>query len=273
MVSLEIKNIDEREGNFIFKKIDRSIINALRRILISDVPSYCLDTINLRKNNSYMNDDFLSHRIGLIPFCFLSEKESFRNQEECKCINGCQKCMIKFHLNIKNETDKVCPVYSNDFKQEENPFYTMKPISFPLFPKGIMICKLDVDQSIDLTGTIRKGYGREHAKWSCVSTTSYQEILTIKNQEKDLDETLRKNLIQSCPVNIFSEDNGSLKINNEDRCIECFQCKDHVDISIENSNDSFLFFLESNGTYEVKNLLKKSIQILRKKINFYIDQS
>ena len=62
MVSLEIKNIDEREGNFIFKKIDRSIINALRRILISDVPSYCLDTINLRKI-IYMNDDFLSHRI------------------------------------------------------------------------------------------------------------------------------------------------------------------------------------------------------------------
>ena len=77
MVSLEIKNIDEREGNFIFKKIDRSIINALRRILISDVPSYCLDTINLRKNNSYMNDDFLSHRIGLIPFVFYQKKNLF----------------------------------------------------------------------------------------------------------------------------------------------------------------------------------------------------
>ena len=60
----------------------------------------------------------------------------------------------------------------------------MKPISFPLFPKGIMICKLDVDQSIDLTGTIRKGYGREHEMVLCFYYFLSRDF-TIKNQEKD----------------------------------------------------------------------------------------
>ena len=98
MKEVKINEVDSFEGSLFFKGIDRSIINSIRRILISEIPSYSLDTIELKKNNTIMNDEYLVHRIGLIPFLFLENEDNFRNQEDCNCMNGCEKCHLYFFL-------------------------------------------------------------------------------------------------------------------------------------------------------------------------------
>jgi len=42
--------------------------NALRRALISDIPTIAPNTIVIRKNTSCQTDEYIAHRIGLIPF-------------------------------------------------------------------------------------------------------------------------------------------------------------------------------------------------------------
>lgn len=47
--------------------IDCSFSNAIRRILIAEVPSIAIDRVYLHQNTSVMPDEVLCHRFGLIP--------------------------------------------------------------------------------------------------------------------------------------------------------------------------------------------------------------
>lgn len=267
MKKVKINEIDPYEGTLLFKGIDRSIINSIRRILISEIPSYSLDTIELKKNNTIMNDEYLAHRIGLIPFTFVENEDNFRNQEDCNCINGCEKCHLYFLLEKENNTNELLPVYSSDFQLESNKNYNIKPVEYKNFKNGILICYLDKNESISLRCRIHKGIGKDHAKWSCVSNTSFKEISSIKIMKNKLSEEETNKVISSCPVNLFYQEDGILKIKNEENCIQCSQCTENTNIELSYHPKNFLMNIESNGSYTIKDLFQKSLSILDKKLN------
>ncbi len=63
---------------------DLAIANSLRRIMISEVPTLTIDLVELRENTSALHDEFIAHRLGLIPL--VSEQvDSFATAEECAC--------------------------------------------------------------------------------------------------------------------------------------------------------------------------------------------
>lgn len=47
--------------------VDAPIANALRRILISEVPTMAISTVYISNNTSILPDEVLAHRLGLIP--------------------------------------------------------------------------------------------------------------------------------------------------------------------------------------------------------------
>jgi len=46
---------------------DPAIANALRRILLSDIPSMAIEKVYMYQNTSIMQDEVLAHRLGLLP--------------------------------------------------------------------------------------------------------------------------------------------------------------------------------------------------------------
>ena len=52
---------------FDIKGIDSSIANALRRILIAEVPTVAVHRCYVSNNTSVMQDEVLAHRLGLMP--------------------------------------------------------------------------------------------------------------------------------------------------------------------------------------------------------------
>lgn len=50
-----------------FIHVDTSFVNALRRILLAEVPTVGLESIYLYDNTSIIHDEVLAHRLGLIP--------------------------------------------------------------------------------------------------------------------------------------------------------------------------------------------------------------
>lgn len=270
MSVVSIQKYKKEEGVFHIKNIERSIINGIRRILLSEIPSYTIDIIELEKNNSLMNDEYLAHRIGLIPFLYIEGEENFRNNEDCSCIGGCNQCSVYFRLKKENNGEEIMNIYSSDFEQEPNKYYKVEPISFEKYPKGILLCKLDKGESISLRGIIRKGIGQEHAKWSGVSTVSFREIPIIKIKEEELhkDTTLLDKIITSCPVNIFQKEENGIKVKEETDCIQCHQCSEiSPSIEISYHPNDFELTIESNGIMDVKDLFKKSLSILKEKLN------
>lgn len=50
-----------------FINVDTSFVNALRRILLSEIPTVALEHIYMWNNSSIIHDEVLAHRLGLIP--------------------------------------------------------------------------------------------------------------------------------------------------------------------------------------------------------------
>lgn len=47
--------------------IDASMANALRRILLAEVPTIAIEKVWILINSSIIQDEVLAHRVGLIP--------------------------------------------------------------------------------------------------------------------------------------------------------------------------------------------------------------
>lgn len=65
--SIEIKHLNDEEIEFDVIGIDAPIANALRRILISEVPTMAIENVFVSNNTSIIPDEVIAHRLGLIP--------------------------------------------------------------------------------------------------------------------------------------------------------------------------------------------------------------
>ena len=138
-----------------FDGISPALLNSFRRIMLSDIETFCIDTVVFEANNTCYPDEFLAHRLGLLPFQ----------------VNSTTDESISMKLQKSNETDRVINVYSSDFEKKG----LCRPVSFPTFEKGISICTLAPGQSISLIANLFRGTGKEHAKWCPVSTAFFKK--------------------------------------------------------------------------------------------------
>jgi DNA-directed RNA polymerase alpha subunit len=82
-----------------------AVVNAIRRTIITDVPTMALDIFEFHENTTVAPDETISHRLGMLPL--ISDNVHFFNtEEECTCDNGCSKCQVKFTLTARNYTDE-----------------------------------------------------------------------------------------------------------------------------------------------------------------------
>ncbi len=61
--------MQQENDELVFELIgcDTSFANALRRILLAEVPTVALEYVYMWNNTSLIHDEVLSHRLGLVP--------------------------------------------------------------------------------------------------------------------------------------------------------------------------------------------------------------
>jgi len=161
-----IKIINKTDEKIKFNSdIPISLANAIRRS-VNNIPTLAVDTVEISKNDSALYDEFIAHRLGLIPI----KNENLKLPEECDCgkEEGCGKCSVK--LKLKSSGPAI--VYSDELSPKDSVTYKMP------------IVILDEEQEIELMCIAKMGLGINHAKYSPgVIYYSYSDDLKDENDE------------------------------------------------------------------------------------------
>ncbi|PHT58811.1 hypothetical protein CQW23_01174 [Capsicum baccatum] len=100
---IKIREVKPDFMKFELRDTDSSIANALRRKMIVEVPTIAIDLVEIEVNPFVLNDEFISHRLGLIPLT--SERAmSMRFSRDCDACDGdgqYEYCSVEFYLRGK----------------------------------------------------------------------------------------------------------------------------------------------------------------------------
>jgi DNA-directed RNA polymerase I and III subunit RPAC1 len=66
-VDIKIKSISKEEMVFDLMGAEPPLANALRRIMIAEIPTIAIEKVTMWQNTSIIPDENLAHRMGLIP--------------------------------------------------------------------------------------------------------------------------------------------------------------------------------------------------------------
>lgn len=178
MDALDTIKILERDNNHIvieFSDIPRQYVNALRRLSISQVPTFAIDDVVVLENSSVMHDEAIAHRLGLIPL--RTDLERFVMPHNCDCNStlGCSKCRVLLVLDTESQ-DKTKVITSADLISEDD---VVKPVN-----SEIPIVSLAPGQKLKFEAYARLGTGKSHAKWQPTS------VAVVKDSKKEEDSIL-----------------------------------------------------------------------------------
>jgi len=67
MPKISVQHLDKQTMTFKLMNTDLTVANALRRIIIAEVPTMAIELVEIVENTSPLHDEFIAHRCGLIP--------------------------------------------------------------------------------------------------------------------------------------------------------------------------------------------------------------
>jgi len=255
---IEILSIESHEIRFILSETDTSMANTLRRIMIAEVPTLAIDLVEFYENSSVLNDEYIAHRLGLIPLRYQAPDSlrggdvhahgAFLPHYECQCHDGCPRCTVVFELDVDFDRDFAqrnsdegnnqgddeiglmpsLTVSSNDLVSDNE---NVAPAHFistaeaeSSHDQGISIVKMGSGQHLHFKAWARMGISKEHAKWCPVAVATYRffpEITINEEAVSTLTMEQKMELIECCPDQILELDEVTGKISVCDYVEEC----------------------------------------------------
>jgi len=191
---------------------DVSMANTLRRIMIAEVPTLCIDKVEIKANTTNMPDEFLAHRLGLIPLRCSRPMKEYKYMHLCDCEEGCQNCTVRVDCKITFEELKdklerssmavgegwVEPTayvtsaelevkahdggYLDDVQVVHH--CSEEDVNTHKSDRGIAITRIGPGQELHFEAYAYKGVAKEHAKWSPVATVALKYDPIVKLNEE-----------------------------------------------------------------------------------------
>jgi len=237
---MEIKKLSKSKDkmSFLVKGINHAYANALRRLMMSEVPTLAIEEVEFKKNNSILYDEIIAHRLGLLPL-----KTNLKSCDE--------KTQIQFTLKAKG----AGYVYASDLKSKDA---KCKPI----YPKTPIVKLLD-KQEVQFVATAVLGRGSEHVKWSPGIVHYVQEpTITINNKSPLFEKFKDKYPSKAFDKKGLLDKKKILDNNLVDACEGI--CDDML--KVEYSNTNFIFRVESWGQLDCKAIVTTAVEVFNNEL-------
>ncbi len=263
-MKIKILEKDDRKIKLMIEEASLPLVNAIRRLAISDVPTLAIDEVAFLDNTSVLYDEIIAHRLGLVPLT--TDLSRFKSPEECEGANPINnpECYTRLFLDVEAKRDYEI-IYSGDL-QSEDP--TVKPVS-----DKIPIAILAKGQKITLEAYARLGRGREHIKWSPVSVSAHKYVPEIIIDVEKC--TLCGKCVEECPRNILLIEDKTLKIINALECTLCKACEEVCEpraIRVSWVENSYILTIESTGALPPEVIVSEAARFLERKAGEFIKQ-
>eukprot|EP01052_Picozoa_sp_SAG31_P009429 SAG31_NODE_495_length_14864_cov_21.943109_5_plen_407_part_00 len=315
-LSVSIQSKDAEQIVFDISGIDAPIANALRRIMIAELPTMAIETVNIYNNTSILQDEVLAHRLGLVPiradprmFTYKSERDktgsgtgtegdsraspmpSYTDQEET------EENTLVFELKAlcRRRPGSYAADAPDSEKYENSSVYARNLVWVPLGdqakafadnPPGpvhpdILLAKLRPGQELDLVLKCEKGIGREHAKWSPVSTAAYRLLPDIRITGKPAVGKEAEQLLSMCGRDVFDiEDTADgqrhavvARPRNCSMCRNCIRTPEWAErVQLYRVKNHFIFSVETTGALPPDQLFIEAVKALTAKARDSIEK-
>lgn len=179
--------------DFVVENTSLAFANSVRRVMLGEIPTIAIDLVEIETNTSVLADEFLAHRIGLVPLSAKNIDDLLYSRDCDNCDKFCEQCSVILSLNVANRSsDEHVHVYAKDLFIESQgaPRYHAPtnglnssaeelpelgaPICLDEDRNGPLICKLRRGQELRLRGIAKKGIAKEHAKWAPTAAVGFE---------------------------------------------------------------------------------------------------
>ncbi len=243
------------KGTIELTDTDVYFVNALRRVMIADLPKLAIQDVIIYDNTSPLFDEIIAHRLGMIPIPTDLRLLVFRNDCTCKG-KGCPSCTVRYTLSKEDEG----PVLSGDLQPETE--------QWAIQEDKIPIVELGKDQRIILEVEAVLGRGRGHAKWQAVQAPTYRMKTEITFDVKRIEDV--KEFIKELPAGIVELKNNKVVLLDVTRLPVLQSAYDKIDddfLTISRDQHTLSFSFETDGAFSAKDALQESIKILKSKFD------
>jgi DNA-directed RNA polymerase II subunit RPB3 len=170
--------------SFVIKDTDLAIINSVRRIILTEIPVVGFygeeePTVEIIINNSPLHNEFMIHRVGLIPL-YISEKitDDYKDGD------------YVFELNVENTGSNMINITTDHFTGTYKDAKLSKADLDKIFPANnitkqkILISRLKAGEHLHLKATAIKRTAKINAAFSPVSLSNFFFMEDEKEAEK-----------------------------------------------------------------------------------------
>lgn len=253
------ESVDGSKLTFRMNNANVSIVNALRRIILSEIPTvvirstpYDKNRVNIEVNTTRMNNEIIKQRLSCIPVHI--------NENEFSSINE-----LLLELSVKNDSSSMVYATSGDFKIKNgktNTYISENDVKqiFPADPitgDYIDIVRLrpktsNNGEELKLTCSLDTGTSKEDSSFAVASTCTYSCV--VDDQRVDEYWELKKKELNE---NVRTEEELELAEKN-------WRLLDAKRITIP---DAFDFTVETVGVFTNKSIVVKGCKIMIEKLS------
>ncbi|KAI0675105.1 DNA-directed RNA polymerase [Trametes maxima] len=198
---VRIRELKKNSVNFTLQNVDLAFANSFRRVMIADIPTVAIDMVEIETNTTVLPDEFIAHRLGMIPLVSSNCDEAMRYTRDCTCEVRCQYCAVELVLNaachdagrtmdVTSDMLEVVPTtrpgfsgFDVDNDGGEELAKRVEHFGHPVGKRAcrddpaaqpILICRIRKGQELRIRCIAKKGLAKEHAKWSPCAAVGFE---------------------------------------------------------------------------------------------------